>query len=242
MIDPGLKKAAAVSFALHMLFTSLAFITIGRAHTLVMPSPYVVSLVSPGKSALKASMIPPSKKIIAPAKVEEELPVEKPSVRAVKEPPEKVLKKYSKKKIAELAAQKEQQKYLADRKSALLAKQKLARVKEISEAKSAVTVTAKPMGGGPGTVAGTIVSNYTGMLSSLIQQEWVFFDTDSGNIFAIISVRISKNGALKITKVERASGNAIFDRSAIKAIQKASPVPPPPYEMELGIRFIPLSD
>ncbi len=242
MIDPGLKKAAAVSFALHMLFASLAFITIGRAPTFVMPSPYVVSLVSPGKSALKTSRIPPSKKIIAPAKVEEELPVEKPSVRAVKEPPEKAFKEYSKDKIAALRAQKEHKEYLADRKNALLAKQKLADVKKIGEAKSAVSVTAKPTGGEPGAGEGTIVSNYTDMLSSLIQQEWVFFDTDSGNIFAIISVRISKNGALQITKVERASGNAIFDRSALRAIQKASPVPPPPYEMELGVRFIPISE
>ena len=98
MIDPSLKKAAAVSFALHMLFTSLAFITTGRAPTFVMPSPYVVSLVSPGKSALKASRIPPSKKIVAPAPVEAELPVEKPSVKMVKEPPEKVSKKYSNRK------------------------------------------------------------------------------------------------------------------------------------------------
>ncbi len=242
MIDPGLKKAAAVSFALHLLFASLAFITIGRAPTFVMPSPYVVSLVSPGKAALKASRIPPTKKTVAPAKAEDELPVEKPSVKMVKEPPEKVLKKYSKDKIAELAAKREHEKYLSDRKSALLAKQKLARVKRLGEAKSVVTVTVKPTGVGPGTVEGAIVSSYTDMLISLIQQEWVFFDTDSGNIFAIISIRISKNGALKITKVERTSGNAIFDRSALRAIQKASPVPPPPYEMELGVRFIPISE
>ena len=69
MIDPSLKKAAAVSFALHLLFTIFAFVTIGRAPTFVMPSPYVVSLVSPGKAALKASKIPPSKKTAAPVMI-----------------------------------------------------------------------------------------------------------------------------------------------------------------------------
>jgi len=39
--------------------------------------------------------------------------------------------------------------------------------------------------------------------------------------------------------VEKSSGDLFFDRSALKAVTKASPVSPPPYEMEIGIRFFP---
>ena len=37
--------------------------------------------------------------------------------------------------------------------------------------------------------------------------------------------------------IEKSSGNLLFDRSATKAISKASPLSPPPVEMEIGVRF-----
>ena len=41
---------------------------------------------------------------------------------------------------------------------------------------------------------------------------------------------------------KRPSGNALFDRNAERAIRKASPVPPPPYPMELGVNFYPAGE
>jgi TonB family protein len=50
---------------------------------------------------------------------------------------------------------------------------------------------------------------------------------------------IGKDGTLSGVKIEKASGDRFFDRSALNAVTKASPVSPPPYEMEIGIRFYP---
>jgi TonB family protein len=56
---------------------------------------------------------------------------------------------------------------------------------------------------------------------------------------AIISIKIDKNGILNNIWIERGSGNKYFDQSALRAISKAVPFPPPPMErsLEIGIRF-----
>ncbi|MDP2753115.1 MAG: energy transducer TonB, partial [Nitrospirota bacterium] len=56
---------------------------------------------------------------------------------------------------------------------------------------------------------------------------------------AIISIKIKRDGAITAQRIEKSSGNTLFDRSAIKALAKASPLSPPPYEMEIGVRFYP---
>lgn len=232
MIESGLRKAAAVSFIIHLTLISVTFITIGRTRSFQMPSPYTVRLIAPEKSAVKALRVPPQKKEAAQPK----------GVRAVKEPPPQKLKDYVEEKIAALKTKREEQQYLADRLSAIEAKQKLAKVKAIGEQKATVEITTQAVGENAERVEGSIVSDYTTMVSSLIEQEWIYFDVKAEDISAIITVRVLKNGALEIKDMEQASGDAIFDRSAVRAINRASPVPPPPYEMELGVRFIPLHD
>ena len=54
-----------------------------------------------------------------------------------------------------------------------------------------------------------------------------------------MSVKILRDGTAIVQKVERSSGNALFDRSARRAVERASPLSPPPYEMEIGVRFYP---
>ncbi|MCX5719973.1 MAG: energy transducer TonB, partial [Nitrospirae bacterium] len=72
-----------------------------------------------------------------------------------------------------------------------------------------------------------------------IWQQWVFPDTGHKDLETIISIKIRKDGTITAQKIEKSSGNLIFDRSAIKAITKANPLSPPPYEMEIGVRFYP---
>jgi colicin import membrane protein len=232
MIEYGLKKAAAVSFIVHLALISATFITIGRTPSFQMPSPYTVRLISPEKSAVKALRIPPEKT---------EATMELKGVRAVKEPPPQKLKDYAEEKIAALMAKREQEQYKADRLSAIEAKRKLAKVKEIGEEKATVQVTATAVGEAGEATEG-IIGEYSNMVRSLIEQEWIYFDVKTEDISAIITVRVFKNGELKITNIEQSSGDAIFDRSAVRAVNRASPVPPPPYEVELGVRFIPIHD
>jgi colicin import membrane protein len=62
------------------------------------------------------------------------------------------------------------------------------------------------------------------------------------NIEAIIQAKILRNGTVVDLSFEKRSGNRYFDESAMKAIKKASPLPPLPdsirgNNMEVGIRF-----
>jgi len=61
---------------------------------------------------------------------------------------------------------------------------------------------------------------------------------------AVVNIRIAKNGKILNTSFEQRSSNAYFDRSVLRAIKKADPLPPLPSGfnekyLELGIRFIP---
>lgn len=58
----------------------------------------------------------------------------------------------------------------------------------------------------------------------------------------IIGIRIAKDGRVISIDVEKGSGNGAFDDSAIRAIEKSSPLPPFPGnepELEVGFRFTP---
>jgi len=239
MMESGLKRAAAASFIVHLLFIAVMFVSIGRRAPFVMPEPYAVSLVSPSEFRARAARVAPAKE--APRAAEKGEPE---GVRAVEKapPPKKApkpaenLTKYREDRIAALQAEKEREEYKAGRIREL---EKLARVKKLGEEKG-VSATARAVGGGPGIVD-AITGSYVDLVSSLIQQEWVFLlQPADSDLEAVVTVRVFKNGSLKITGIERSSGNAVFDRSAIRAVEKASPVPPPPFEMELGVRFIPM--
>ena len=59
---------------------------------------------------------------------------------------------------------------------------------------------------------------------------------------SVISITILRTGAVTEVRFEKSSGNRYFDESAMKAIQKASPLPPLPdwltgNNLNIGIRF-----
>ncbi len=72
-----------------------------------------------------------------------------------------------------------------------------------------------------------------------IWQQWVYPDTGQKDLETIISIRIMKDGTISMQKIEKSSGNPLFDKSSIRALTKANPLSPPPYEMEISIRFSP---
>jgi TonB family protein len=55
----------------------------------------------------------------------------------------------------------------------------------------------------------------------------------------VVSITVMRDGRAKVNGFERSSGTAVFDQSALKAIEKASPFDPPPFELEIGVRFRP---
>jgi TonB family protein len=238
MIEYGLKKAAAYSFGAHFLLIIVTFFIIGRTPSIELPSPYTVRLVSPDESAVKALRVPPKKTHVPLAK--EPAAVE-PSVKTVKAPPPKAvedLTKYSDEKIAALQRERQRERERAEKQRKIDRMRKEAQVKELGATKASVSITAKAVGD-VGEVSDSILSDYVGTVSSRIRQEWVLAGTGREGLYAIITVKVFKNGTLKVTDIEYSSGDAVFDRSTLRAIEKASPVQPPPYEMELGVRFIP---
>lgn len=83
---------------------------------------------------------------------------------------------------------------------------------------------------------------YLGLITERVRSFWTvpdgFVDWDAE---AVIRLKIDPRGRILFAKVERPSGNPVFDRSVLQAVYKAEPFPPPPggKEMEVGFVFRP---
>jgi TonB family protein len=61
---------------------------------------------------------------------------------------------------------------------------------------------------------------------------------------AIVVIKIRKDGKILSSEFEKKSGNVYLDRSVMRAVKKADPLPPFPGDLrediiEIGLRFIP---
>ena len=196
-----------------------------------MPSPYVVSLVG---SEIKAEGNSAQAMNKAP---EPQVP---------DSPPKKEKTTFSPKKEQKKLAKNEEQQ-VQERIDALKAKktvEKIAKLRNIISLKG--SGSEGKVGGKTGTsqrVAGrgegSVEADYYTKITKEIRQQWIFPETGNKNLEAIVSIKIMRDGAVQIGRVEKSSGNSLFDKSALRAISKASPVTPPPHEMEIGVRFYP---
>jgi TolA protein len=219
MRGPSLQKTTALSFALHLSAFMLALLVFKQS-SIINPPPYTVTLVSPdvltGIDKVKnIDTYAPSKKSVALSDIPE-------------------------KKIKEIAKRKEM---VEEKIAVITAKKKverLVRLRSIISLKaSANKVTRNSQTTSAYSKKGTMYDDYYSRITREIWQQWVFPDTGQKDLEAIISIRILKDGTTIVQKIEKSSGNTLFDRSAIKALAKASPLPPPPSEMEIGVRFYP---
>jgi len=261
MTGPSLQRTAALSLLVHVSFLVLLVVLTRKTSDFVMPSPYVVRLVSPGPSQTAKPAAPraeplreepgsaaPEKAKAPPPKAEEKgvrVAPEKPAAPAKKAPekpaPAEDARDYKSERLEAMREKKEMEQYLADRLSAIESKTTLKKVAALGQA---VSVEAKPQGpdggtGGEQGVESSILSDYYSRVQDEIWQQWVFPDTGVGQIEAVVAITIMKDGRVRIDRVEKTSGNALFDRSVVRAIEKASPLPRPPYQMEIGVRFTP---
>jgi len=82
-------------------------------------------------------------------------------------------------------------------------------------------------------------SDYYSLVEGKIRQQWIYPEMLGAALQTVVLIRVAKDGGITIEKVEKGSGNQLFDRSVLRAITLASPLPPPLKEMEIGLRFRP---
>ena len=229
MREPSLQKTTALSFVLHITAFLIVFLILKQSDHLIIPSPYTVSLVSTdvlknidrGRN-MNASHI--SKEI--------KVPIDN-------------FKKNVKVKEKEIM---KDNKMVEEKITAIAAKKKIERIVRLRSNISSI-ISLKASGDnlkvnaqttGTSTGKGTLFDDYYAKIKGEIEQQWqkwVFLDNGKNDLEAIISIRILKDGRIISPRIEKSSGNRFFDRSAIEAIAKASPLSPPPYEMDIGVRF-----
>jgi len=73
-------------------------------------------------------------------------------------------------------------------------------------------------------------ARYQSRVRSKIIRSWVRTHTGNDNtvLRARVAVRINASGSVISKRLSRRSGNASFDNSALRAVGRASPLPPPP--------------
>jgi len=228
MREPSLQKTTALSFVLHITAFLIVFLILKQSDHLIIPSPYTVSLVS--TDVLKN--IDRGRNMSA-------YRISKKSVS---------LPDIPKKDVKETMKEKEKEKEMVEEKiSAIAAKKKVEKIVRLRSTISSI-IPLKASGDnlkvnaqttGTSTGKGTLFDDYYSRIRKEIWQHWAFPDTVKKDIEAIISIRILKDGTIISQRIEKSSGNPLFDRSAIKALAKASPLSPPPYEMDIGVRFYP---
>ncbi len=235
---PSLQRLAVLSFVFHVTFFGAALLLLKQSARFAMPSPYVVSLVE------------------SDVKSEEPAGTQAVSQTSVPEPPKVIPKKEVSKKEAVSPSPKEPKKLtLKERRrlqesiAVLKAKKNIERIVKLRNElrKDIIPLKGNASGGKTGTLRGTAgnnigpaVSDYYTKVRRRIWDRWGLpQDLKEKNLEAVVSIRIMKDGSVEINGIEKSSGNSLFDRSVLLAIREANPLPPPPYEMEIGVRFNP---
>ncbi len=244
MREPSLKETAVLSLILHALVFITAVLVIKKTSLVTLPSPYMVRLVSPAKVTPKktkamVSKVRTRKKVKARVKTVRKSRsakvARKKAVTIKKKAPPSSDVVTLEERIAAIRAKKRIEAVVALRKIVLSVK-KQQKTKDIQPParEKAVTSEGNP-GGGESLIAG-----YYSLVQERVWSEWVFpeFRTGKG-LEAVIDIKIYKNGRVKIQGIKKSSGDPLFDRSVLRAISKASPLPPPPYELEIAVRFTP---
>jgi len=237
--EPSLKRLAITSLILHLFLISVLIIPFRTGEREYRS--YYVNLVEPVKVRKKgriAAAKKARKKATAKKKavaVKKKLSKEKalPSKKEIKKQPQPDTdnSKKSAEKITKEIERLRAIKALSKRK----AEREKTREIEVIRKRLSDSLIAVP--GAPDKGKSLDPDSYYALITRKIWSEWIYPDFDIKGLEVIISIKIDSDGKVLSNVVEKSSGNMLFDRSAIKAISKASPLPPPYVKMEIGVRF-----
>jgi colicin import membrane protein len=68
---------------------------------------------------------------------------------------------------------------------------------------------------------------YEKIVRSRIKEAWRWFNTNTA-LITQVAFEIEPDGLVKNVRVVKSSGDGSFDDSVVRAVTKASPLPPPP--------------
>lgn len=215
--------------------------------TLLDTIPLVPKEIPPLPNIYMVDLVTLEKERPAP---QEERAVQKEAAETVlkKEEPKAVKKEEPKKEVVKKEPKKEDKVVLADRAKEREKKestekpqvddeqQRLAAIKEIEE-----KVAERKSDEAPAATDSEI-QVYVAMARERVKGFWVIPDTLSSekDLKAVIIITIDQQGQIAGRRFEQSSGNLSFDQSAMRAVSKAAPFPPPPGQMpEIGLIFEP---
>ncbi len=264
MREPSLKESAIASVLIHALLFFFSLTVIKKSHYLNPYKTYTVKLVSPSKQIKHPAKSKTSKKTQTQKSTGVADIKKIKRIKAQRRKRMMSLKKSYKAKKKEL-----KKTYKAEKKKSYNRKDEaidtshvqeeieklraLSRVKRLKKLKHQVFSISKKGGGSKKAVTSSsdsgkkavglnapVLRAYIELAQRLIWNEWALPEIkDIEGLETIVIIKIEKDGKIKILGMEKSSGDSLYDRSALRAIMKASPLPPPPEEMEIGIRFRP---
>lgn len=226
------------SLLMHIVILGPVAITVKNGRNIFTPSSYEVRIITP--AVKKRVKIVPKKSA-----------VKKRSVRP--SPPKETQRKPAR------TVSKSDIRMLEERKRLIKEKK---RVEDIVKLRSMIDISAGEIDEAPDageesktedTASGTgasrngiaergltgIMERYYAAVYMRIRREWVHPDILRGDFEAVVLIKIERDGDVRVLGIEKSSGNALFDRSVVRAVKKASPLSKPPFAMEIGLRFRP---
>ena len=141
-----------------------------------------------------------------------------------------------------------QQKQIEDSISVLKSKKKLERIVNLRKAvvsiKGVTGQTKSPQTPGKGPASGPASNQdgemgYGDRIGAEIHNNYACPDLGDKNLEMRVSIEVEKDGLIVLKKVEKKSGNRLFNKCVLQAIERTARVTPPPNVMEIEIRFTP---
>ena len=86
----------------------------------------------------------------------------------------------------------------------------------------------------------TLEEKYMGLIQQTIRSNWINQFNPNANLTAVLKIKLDISGNVLSVVVASSSGNPAFDRQAVLAVKKSSPLPLPP-DQSLAKKFLNLN-
>ncbi|HCC69081.1 MAG TPA: hypothetical protein DEP99_04250 [Nitrospiraceae bacterium] len=261
MREPSLSRITVTSAVLHLILATLVLIPFVSKRD-SFHRPYFVTLTGPFEKQVYEAAVEtkiPAKTVVSPEEAPKDIKdIKKETARVPTVVPPKEAPKETKIPAKTVVSPEEAPKDIKDIKKEtakvskeierLQAIKTLRKFKTLREKTKDVQVLSASAGhlnekatqeakGSPAPTDTKSEENYFSLIAEKIQQQWAYPEFGKSNLEAIVAIKIGVDGKIISRKIEKSSGDPLFDRSVMNAVSKSSPLPSPPREIEVGVRF-----